>query len=81
MIESEADGLSWGADYVAFRMKNVQHLGDKTENASSDNTKNKLTALLNRGGLTLSTKKWSKDYLEMYSYFQGSVFSELNLKA
>ena len=43
-------------------MKNVQHLGDKTENASSDNTKNKLTALLNRGGLTLSTKKWSKDY-------------------
>ena len=55
----------------AFRMKKVQKLGDYAKNATSAHTKNKFTSFMNRGGLTLSTREWVSDFMQMYSYFNG----------
>jgi len=46
--ECEADGMSWVADFIAFRMKKIQNLGTYVFNATSKHTKNKLRTLMNR---------------------------------
>lgn len=60
--EAELDGLDWGCGYVAKRMKNIQNLGDYEFNTTSEHAKMKFTSMINRGGLTIPTKTWRKDY-------------------
>ena len=69
--ESEADGIFWGAGFVAFKMKDIQPLGAYERDATTAHAKNKFTSLVNRGNLQLPLKTWLKDYHEIERYFHS----------
>ena len=69
--ESAADGMFWAAGFIAFRMKEVQSLGTIQRYATNDHAKNTFFSLMNRGGATVPTKVFLKDYHEMESLFQA----------
>lgn len=68
--EAELDGIHWGSAYVAQRCKDVQVLGAFEKDATDMHVKNEFTSIINRGGLTVPTVDWLKDYRAMEQLFQ-----------
>ena len=70
--ESAADGMFWACGFIAYKMKEIQPcLGTIQRYATNDHAKNTFFNLQNRGGATVPTKVFLKDYHEMESLFQA----------
>ena len=70
--ESTADGMFWAAGFIACKMKGIQpELGTIEKYATDDHAKNTHFSMMNRGGATVPTKVFLKDYHKMESLFQS----------
>ena len=71
--EAEIDGQVMVASYISYRTKKFkgQNLGAFRHTAKPEHVEPKFLKCLNRGGMTLPTRKWLKDYKGLSKIFQS----------
>ena len=70
MLECQKSGLHWIAGFIARRYRKIQpNLGAFTKNVTDEHEQCKFTNVINRGGLTIPTKRWYRDLKVMQALF------------